>query len=442
MAKQKNAFICGECGYQSIKWLGRCPECGTWNSMTEQSNVLSVSSDITLTTLSEVKNESRERIDCGIGEMNRALGGGLMMGSTSLIGGEPGIGKSTLIMQIADKSGLITAYVSGEETAQQIKLRSDRLKVKGKNITLICDTHLGPIINALEKIKPTLIIIDSIQTLVDGEAGSQPGSINQLKSCSLAISRWAKLNNSALILIAHVTKEGTIAGPKILEHMVDAVLYFDGGSYDARFLRSVKNRFGPTDEVGLFTMGEKGLEEIRDPRFFLEKRKQNPPPGIAFVPTFEGSRVFMVEIQALVAPAKGSFSRIYSDKIENNRVSRIAAVLEKHISIDFSDKDLYVNVAGGIKISETACDLALAAALYSARTDKALPSSWAFCGEISLAGEIRHIGKSDRRIKTAEELGFTHIIGPECQENVRNISYMSVENIKEFISLLAKGIKD
>lgn len=438
MAKEKLTFICSECGHAESKWLGRCPDCGAWNSLTEHSHKPE-SRAAKSQTLAEVKTDKKERILCGIEEMDRVLGGGLVPGSAILLGGEPGIGKSTLIMQLAEKSSLKTVYISGEETAAQLKERSRRLKVSGRDIHLVCETSLPSVLKTLEKLKPGLVILDSIQTIIDPDTGSVPGTVNQLKLCTLTMTRWAKQNSAVLICAAHVTKEGTIAGPKVIEHMVDTVLYFDRTSDDTRFLRSIKNRFGATDEVGLFTMTAEGLKEIRDPRFFIEKRQQVLPPGIAFVPVFEGSRVFLVEIQTLLVPAKSTYSRVYSDRIDSAKISRIAAVLEKQFSMNFSDQDIYVNVAGGIRINETANDLALAAALYSGRTDLALPSSWAFCGEISLAGEIRHVSHLGRRIKTTSELGFSHLVCPATEEKGSGITLIQTNHIKDVFSIISKA---
>lgn len=438
MAKDKQTFVCRECGHTESKWLGRCPDCGGWNTLEEYAHKAE-SKAAPSQTLAEVKTGKKERVPCGIEEMDRVLGGGLVPGSAVLLGGEPGIGKSTLIMQLAEKSRLKTIYISGEETAAQLKERSRRLKIAGVDIHLVCETSLPSVLKSLDNIKPGLVILDSIQTIIDPDTGSVPGTVNQLKLCTLTVTRWAKQNSAALICVAHVTKEGTIAGPKVIEHMVDTVLYFDRTSDDTRFLRSVKNRYGATDEIGLFTMTAEGLKEIRDPRFFIEKRQQALPPGIAFVPVFEGSRVFVVEIQTLLVPAKSSFSRVYSDRIDSAKVSRIAAVLEKQFSMNFSDQDIYVNVAGGIRINETAGDLALAAALYSGRTDLALPSSWAFCGEISLAGEIRQVSHLGRRMKTTADLGFSHLVCPVSEEKGAEITLIRADHIKEVFSYISKA---
>lgn len=434
MAKNKTVFECIECGHQDPKWLGRCPSCGKWNTMEQitlsgstasggssagnQTPGLSSKGSV---MLHDVDVSEVPRFGSGFAEVDRVLGGGIMRGSAVLLGGEPGIGKSTLMMQIAGSvkingssgnSGKIL-YISGEESAGQLKMRADRLGIKSKKIEILIESDLGRILAVLESTKPELIILDSIQTVVAEEAGKVPGTVNQVKYCGHSLISWSKNNNAAVFFIAHVTKEGIIAGPKIVEHMVDTVLYFDHSNSGIRFVRAAKNRFGSVDEVGLFTMEPSGLQEVKDPSsLFLIQRDDGMPPGIAAVPVFEGSRALMVEIQALTVPAKSGFSRIYSDRIDNNRVSRIAAVLEKNMSLRFSDQDIYVNVAGGMRLNEVGIELALACALYSARTGIPFPSETAVAGEISLAGEIRPTAHMERRIKTAVEMGFKRFIGP------------------------------
>ncbi|MEA1910989.1 MAG: DNA repair protein RadA, partial [Spirochaetota bacterium] len=389
------------------------------------------------------------RFGSGFAEVDRVLGGGIMRGSAILLGGEPGIGKSTLMMQIAgstklqnnNSSGGKILYISGEESASQLKMRANRLGVKSEKIEIFIESDLNRIVDILDKSKPELIILDSIQTVVSEEAGKVPGTVNQVKFCGHSLISWSKNNNAAIFFIAHVTKEGVIAGPKIVEHMVDTVLYFDHSNSGIRFVRAAKNRFGSVDELGLFTMESKGLQEVKDPStLFLIQRDDGMPPGIAAVPVFEGSRALMVEIQALTVPAKSGFSRIYSDRIDNNRVSRIAAVLEKNMSLRFSDQDIYINVAGGIKLNEVGIELALACALYSARTNIPFPKETAVAGEISLAGEIRPTAHMERRIKTATEMGFKKFIGPIPVDTGHTLYlqgiYQGSKNISESIKLI------
>ncbi|MCR4734612.1 MAG: DNA repair protein RadA [Treponema sp.] len=427
---KKNGSImykCSLCGYTQPRWLGKCPECGEWNTLEEiviDKNAVTPAgrgSEISKKTkpieLNSIKAQASVRISTGNEEFDRVLGGGATKKSAILLGGEPGIGKSTLLLQTAehiasDKSNIL--YISGEESAEQIKDRADRLEIDCSNIRLLCTSRLEDCLDAMDEINPLFVIIDSIQTIYSAEAGLIPGTVNQLKYCANEFISWVKNRDSALIMTAHVTKEGTIAGPKSLEHMVDTVISFERNNDDIRFLHAQKNRFGSVDEIGIFSMTEKGLVTISDSSsLFLTKRNDKQPAGVACTPVFEGSRAFMVEIQALTVPAKASLSRVYSEKIDSGRVSRIAAVIEKRCGLTFSDQDIYVNVAGGIRLSESSIDAALAAALYSARTDLAIDSKVCIFGELSLAGEIRPVTKNKQRILAAEKLGFTNIISPQ-----------------------------
>lgn len=420
MAKDKTVFFCKNCGHEEKKWQGKCPGCGEWNSFTEEkinktSKGTKVEAQKSL-SLEDITVSDSYRFQTDIKEVNQVLGGGLMKGSSVLIGGEPGIGKSTLLLQIADsiQKEHSVLYISGEESANQIKLRAKRLGISGRGISIICNSHFESIIESIKTEKPDLIIVDSIQTLQSDEAGNIPGSVNQLKYCCSQLIKETKELEASLVFIAHVTKEGIIAGPKVVEHMVDTVLYFDHSASHIRILRSAKNRFGSVDEVGLFSMEEKGLIELKDPSgVFLTKREEGLPPGIAIGATHEGTRVILLEIQVLTVPAKGTTSRIFSDKIDVNRVSRVAAILEKHSNMKFSDRDIYVNVAGGIKVSETGIDLPLALALYSSRTDIALEDKLISAGELSLAGEIRTVPHLEKRAKTSEDMGFKVFISPD-----------------------------
>lgn len=442
MSKEKTLFYCTNCGHEERKWQGKCPGCGEWNSFTEHkvsktSKGKEVKPKVSQ-SLKDIKIEDSFRYKTGIEEVDQVLGGGLMKGSSVLIGGEPGIGKSTLLLQIADaiSRNHNVLYISGEESANQIKLRAKRVNINGDGISIICDTHFESIIETIKKDKPELIIIDSIQTLQSDEAGNIPGSVNQLKYCCSQLIREIKAIEASLFFIAHVTKEGIIAGPKVVEHMVDTVLYFDHSASRIRILRSIKNRFGSIDEVGLFSMEEEGLIELEDPSgVFLTRRKSGLPPGISIAAALEGTRVMLLEIQVLTVAAKGATSRIFSDKVDINRVSRVAAILEKHGGIKFSDRDIYINIAGGIKTKETGIDLPLALALYSSRTDISLKEGFISSGELSLAGEIRSIPHLDRRIKTAEDMGFSTFISPE-QVKKASLEIKEVQNIKEAIGAI------
>ena len=450
MKKQKAfVFRCSSCGREEPKWLGRCPECGEWNTLTE-TPVSSVNGKKRAAgelpqslPLSSVDPMEGARIKSGITELDRVLGGGIMKRSAILVGGEPGIGKSTLLLQTAaaaDTKGRIL-YVSGEESAGQVKMRADRLGISGERIEIFCSGNLEEINAIIETVKPVLIMIDSAQTLFSAEAGTTPGTINQMKYCSWELVSWIKEHDAAIFLTAHVTKDGFISGPKSLEHMVDTVLYFEDNG-DTRFLRAAKNRFGSVDEIGIFTMGEKGLIAVEDPSLlFLVRREGEAPPGIATAAVLEGSRSLLVEIQALTVPAKGAMSRVFSDRIDSARVSRVAAVIEKHLGLRLSDQDLYVNVAGGIRITEVGVELALACALYSARTGIPVPAKTAIAGELSLAGEVRALRRLAARVKAARNLGFTGFLGPvlpaeEKSEPLSPEGFSAFPNIKDAVKVL------
>ena len=431
MAKKKTgdlAHRCSKCGYTQARWLGRCPECGEWNtfeevtinqdySAAERSIAEKFVKEAHSVPLDAIEANDAVRLSTGIAEFDRVLGGGAVKRSAILIGGEPGIGKSTLLLQAASasSSGSVkkVLYVSGEESGGQIRSRADRLNLPLKNIELLCTCRLEDVERVLNKVNPVFVIIDSIQTMYSADAGAVPGTINQLKLCAHELVSWVKERDSVLFLTAHVTKDGNIAGPKVLEHLVDTVISFERTEDDVRFLRALKNRFGSVDELGIFSMDESGLRAIDDPSsLFITNRTGPLPAGSAAVPVCEGSRVFMVEIQALTVPAKGAVTRVFSDKIDSARVSRIAAVLEKRIGLQFSDQDIYVNVAGGIRLKEPAADLAIALALYSARANIPAQKEGAYIGELSLAGEIRSVKKLKQRIKTAQSMGFTKVVSP------------------------------
>jgi DNA repair protein RadA/Sms len=431
MKKQKTfVFRCSACGHEEPKWLGRCPECGEWNTLIETAvsagglprngKASAVPQSL---PLSSVDPQAGNRTGSGIPELDRVLGGGIMKRQVILIGGEPGIGKSTLLLQIAaaaETRGRVL-YISGEESAGQVRMRADRLGIFGGNakapagassrIEIFCSGRLEDIEVILNAVRPVLIMVDSAQTLFSADMA--PGTLNQMKYCSFELISWVKEHDAALFLAAHVTKEGIISGPKTLEHMVDTVLYFEQNDGDCRFLRAVKNRFGSVDEIGIFTMGEKGLSAVEDTgRLFLIRREGALPPGVAVAAVLEGTRTLLVEIQALTVPAKGAVTRVFSDKIDSARVSRIGAALEKHLKLRLSDQDIYVNVAGGIRINEVGAELALACAIYSARTGLPLPAGMAIAGELSLTGEIRPVRRLPGRIKTAKNLGFARFLGP------------------------------
>ena len=468
MKKQKSfIYRCSSCGHEEPKWLGRCPECGEWNTFIETAKNDSAAHSRFETKnapkplpLSTVDPMEGNRIGSGIGELDRVLGGGIMKRSSILVGGEPGIGKSTLMLQTAasaQTSGRVL-YISGEESAGQIKLRADRLGLSAdknamERIEILCSGNLNAIETVLNNVKPVLIIVDSAQTLFSEDSSMQmSGSINQMKYCAFELIAWAKEHDAALFLTAHVTKEGVISGPKTLEHMVDTVLYFEqndktsglSGTADCRFLRAAKNRFGSVDEIGIFLMGGQGLSPVEDTgRMFLVRRPETDnclPPGVATAAVLEGTRTILVEIQALCIPAKSAISRVFSDRIDTGRVSRISAVLEKYLGtqsvpgtqsgpgLRLSDQDLYVNAAGGIRVTEVGVDLALACALFSARTGLALPADLAIAGELSLTGEVRPVRRLSGRIKTAANLGFSSFLAPATEQTETNINSKNQNN--------------
>jgi DNA repair protein RadA/Sms len=437
--KKQKAFIyrCSACGHEEPKWLGRCPECGEWNTLIETAasghgsgagfgGKAAPGTPPRSLPLSSVDPQEGSRIESGIPELDRVLGGGIMKRSAILVGGEPGIGKSTLLLQIAAAArtrGRIL-YISAEESAGQMRMRADRLGLSAQagRIEIACSGRLEDINTLLDSVKPVIVLVDSAQTLYSTEAGQGPGTLNQMKYCVWELISWVKEHDAVLFVVAHVTKEGLIAGPKTLEHMVDTVLYFEGAASaindgESRFLRASKNRFGSVDEIGIFIMGERGLSPVEDAsRLFLVRREGELPPGVATAAVLEGSRSLLVEIQALTVIAKGGISRIFSDRIDSARVSRVAAALEKHLGIRLSDQDIYVNVAGGIRIAEVGVELALGCAIYSARTGLALPAGLVIAGELSLTGEIRPVRRLAGRLRTARGLGFTHFLGPMPSE--------------------------
>ena len=452
MAKKKGSIVykCSSCGYTQPAWLGKCPQCGEWNTLEEcivdpnaaspRMNADGTAKKARPVPLSKIQVQSEGRVSTGNVEFDRVLGGGAVKCSAVLLGGEPGIGKSTLLIQTAasvlcgmEKARVL--YVSGEESASQIKSRAIRLGLKVDSLEILCTLRLEDILDALDSLNPLLVIVDSIQTVYSVEAGVVPGTVSQLKYCANELISWVKERDSVLIMTAHVTKDGTIAGPKSLEHMVDTVISFERNNDEVRFLRAMKNRFGSIDELGIFQMDGDGLKPVQDPSsLFLTRRQGALPAGVACVPVFEGSRVFVVEVQALTVPAKASMNRVYSDKVDSARVSRVAAVLEKRAGIQFSDQDIYINVAGGVRLTESAIDAALAAALYSARTNIPLPEETVVVGELSLAGEIRPVSKLKQRLKAARELGFSKSVAPAAEENA-----VAVDSVKTLVQALFSG---
>lgn len=444
MAKAKGSvFFCGECGYESTKWLGKCPACGSWNTMLEQKKISSVPSINNLTyahaiPLADVTTTASGRVSSGIGELDRVLGGGIVPGSVTLLGGDPGIGKSTLLMQTAaelTKQGTVL-YVTGEESASQLKLRAERLGVGG-DMLILAENDLSAIESEVDRVKPAYVMIDSIQTMYSADCSGSNGSISQIREATSLITRMAKRTGAATFIVGHVTKDGAIAGPRILEHMVDTVLYFEGDRQDSfRLLRSVKNRFGSTDEIGVFEMRSTGMAEISDPSTLFITGTDLP--GCAVTCAMEGTRPMMVEVQALLSTSPFSNPRRMAAGLDNNRLVLLLAVLEKKAGLKFYDKDVYTNVVGGIRLDERACDLAVAMCIAGAGADIALPPRTAILGELSLTGEVRPVNRLDKRIQECARLGFSHIVVPnsDALPRVDGLNYTRVKNIREALCIL------
>ncbi|MBO5143357.1 MAG: DNA repair protein RadA [Clostridia bacterium] len=451
MAKNQTIFVCSSCGNESAKWLGKCPACNEWNTYYEEKVIKEKSTGnkflakAETVKLKEVETNKYERYKTGYGELDRVLGGGLVQGSLVLIGGEPGIGKSTLILQICDKvqvNGPIL-YVSGEESGSQIKMRADRLKIDNENIYFLGETSMQLIDETIEKIKPGLVIIDSIQTIYSDDITAAPGSVSQVREVTSKIMMTCKKQNITTIIIGHVTKDGNIAGPRVLEHMVDTVLYIEGERYFSyRVLRGVKNRFGSTNEVGLFEMREEGMVEIDNPSDIMISDRNGNPSGSVIVATLEGTRTMLIEVQALVTPTAFGMARRTGIGVEFNRLVLLLAVLEKKAYLPLSNQDAYVNVVSGIKLDEPAADLAIALAVASSFKNVSISKDLVAIGEVGLTGEIRSVSSIEKRVKEAERMGFSQCMIPESSKKQLkykgNIEVIGVNNIKEAIQLALK----
>ncbi|NOY95891.1 MAG: DNA repair protein RadA [Chlorobi bacterium] len=426
MSKAKTAYTCQNCNYQTPKWVGRCPSCGQWNTLLEELIVKEKSPDFSAAsisgnkplTLNEITPLKTARIKTGIDEVNRVLGGGIVPGSLILIGGEPGIGKSTLILQLAlGLDNLRVLYASGEESIQQIKLRAERLNISSEKCYFIVETSLENLIAHSEQFKPDILIVDSIQTLSTELIESSPGSVVQVRECTSAILKYAKRNSIAVFLIGHINKEGSLAGPKVLEHIVDAVLQFEGDSnYMFRILRSIKNRFGSTSELGIFEMRNDGLREVKNPSELLISKINEEVSGTAIAATVEGIRPFLVEIQALVSSAAYGTPQRSSTGFDLRRLNMLLAVLEKRAGFKLQSKDVFLNIAGGIRIDDPATDLAVICSILSSNIDIAIPHKTCFAGEVGLTGEIRAINRIEQRISEASKLGFNRIFIPKLNK--------------------------
>ncbi len=447
MSKVKKRYVCRNCGTVSPVWLGKCPTCGQWNTFQEEiiyaennKNIIDKKTKVkTPLLLSQISNKPIERFSSGFEEFDRILGGGFVPGTLILLSGEPGIGKSTLALQAALKANIKTLYVSGEESLEQIKLRSERIGLNSENTLFTTETTVEKIIPLIDEIKPSLAIIDSIQTLQTIRAESTPGSITQIRESTYLLQDIAKRKNTTFLIIGHITKDGSIAGPKILEHIVDTVLYFGGQkNYNFRMLRAVKNRFGATSELAIFQMHNNGLEEIKNPSEILLSGSSENISGVAIASAVEGINPLMVEVQALVNPAVYSAPQRIATGYDNKRLNMILAVIEKHLGVRLGIKDVFVNIAGGIKITDTALDLPVAMAILSSDTNAIIPRKFAFAGEISLAGEIKPVYRTEQRIAEAQKLGFEKIfISAFSKINEKNskIQIVKIKHLKDILAI-------
>jgi DNA repair protein RadA/Sms len=448
MVKSKTIFICQECGYEAPKWMGKCPACSEWNSMVEEIQHKNIVKSSGLAKaipikLSDVEVTNEERITTGIGEFDRILGGGVVRGSMVLVGGDPGIGKSTILLQVCQTIGIKekVLYVSGEESMKQLKIRADRLKVSAENLLIMAETNVDIILQSMYDVKPDIVIIDSIQTIYKEDLTSVPGSIGQIRETAAALMRAAKGKNIAVFLVGHVTKEGTLAGPKVLEHIVDSVLYFEGDRHQSfRILRAVKNRFGSTNEIGVFEMKDTGLTEVDNPSHMLLAGRPVNVSGSCVICTLEGTRPVLAEIQALVTPTSFGMPRRMSTGIDYNRIVLLIAVLEKRVGYHLHNSDAYVNVIGGIKIDEPAADLGVIAAIASSFKNFEISPKTAVIGEVGLTGEVRSVSYIDRRINEANKLGFDKCIIPfENAKNLKapaDIEVIGVKNVSQALENL------
>ncbi|WP_066649194.1 DNA repair protein RadA [Christensenella timonensis] len=448
MVKAKTQFVCSECGYTSGKWSGKCPSCNEWNTLVEEVVQAApagkgkvICAPARIVTFDKIPLESEKRFSTGIGEFDRVLGGGVVPGGVCLAGGEPGIGKSTLFLQVAK---LLCAYgnvlyVSGEESPAQIKMRAQRLGV-ADHIYLMAETEVGSILAGVEELKPKFLILDSIQTLYDANLSSAPGSVAQVRGCASRITQAAKRMGIATFIIGHVTKEGAIAGPRVLEHLVDTVLYFEGErTSNLRILRAVKNRFGSTDEIGVFEMRDMGMMEVKNPTMLFEGDFADDLSGVSIFAATQGTRPMLLEIQALCAHTQLNIPRRLCSGLDNNRLYMICAVLEKKIGLKLYNEDIFVNVAGGIKVKEYAADMAMAMSIVSSLRNLPIPRDTAFIGEIGLSGEIRHVSQLSRRVNECAKMGVRRVFVPKYSIEAGMDRNIKVEGVGTLSDVLARA---
>lgn len=450
MAKKKTIFYCKDCGNESSRWLGQCPACGEWDTLVEEpvikkskrTNSPNISASEP-STLDNIKIEDNSRISSGIGEVDRVLGGGIVYGSMVLVGGDPGIGKSTLLLQVCKEvagQGRKLLYISGEESLSQIKMRAERLGVFDGELLLLCETDLDIIEETIHRHKPEIVVIDSIQTMFKEEISSAPGSVSQVRESTSSLMRIAKGLGVTMFIIGHVTKEGTVAGPRVLEHMVDTVLYFEGDHYGSyRILRAVKNRFGSTNEIGVFEMGNEGLKEVENPSEFMLEGRPEEEAGSVVSASIEGTRPILIEVQALVSRTNFNMPRRTAAGTDYNRINLLMAVLEKRIGLQMADCDCYVNVAGGMRVTEPALDLAMVTAIISSYKNVALDKKTVVFGEVGLTGEVRAVNMVEQRVAEASKMGFETCIMPKANiDRIKNpsIKLIGVKNVQEVMSLL------
>lgn len=456
MVKTQTKFVCQSCGSESLKWVGRCPDCGEWASMVEEAVVLTrTSSRSTAPTsfaapasIQDIAADGAARTSSAIAEFDRVLGGGVVAGSLVLVGGDPGIGKSTLLIQAANNLSISSGkvlYVSGEESAEQIKLRSNRLGIASPRLYVAPETHIEAVEHYVETLGPDYVFIDSIQTMYDSSLSSAPGSVSQVRGCANTLARIAKSSGIPVFIVGHVTKEGALAGPRVLEHMVDTVLYFEGDRRQAyRILRAVKNRFGSTDEIGVFEMREEGLTEVANPSEALLSERPSNGAGSVVTATVEGTRPILVEIQALVAPTYFPSPRRMCSGVDYNRTLMVLAVLEKRVGLSLGARDVYVNAAGGVRVVEPAADLAIALAVASSLMDCGADPAAVAVGEVGLAGEVRAVSQTDKRLREAARLGFERAIAADRAANKlakeARIEVAGVQSVRSAIDACFSGV--